>query len=230
MKSFVAFLGFAALILAGAKFLYLAEAALFPLDDYVPPEHRGPLHGFRIPGGIVLLAVLGPFVSRGLGLPWRRFGDAVIIAAPLALIGIRVGCFLNGCCFGKLSHVPWAISFPEGSLALAYQLKRGMVPAGSAWSLPVHPLQLYFAAAALLIGCALVAGRRQVGGDGALQFGFYALFFSSTAALETLRANFLTLNNLIVPVAALLSAVVVVSMLWKTQGTEMAIGDYRRVP
>ena len=33
----------------------------------------------------------------------------------VALAFGRIGCFFNGCCFGKTSSLPWAISFPYGS-------------------------------------------------------------------------------------------------------------------
>jgi hypothetical protein len=39
-----------------------------------------------------------------------------------------------------------------------------------------------------------------------LQLAFYALFFGSTAGLEPMRANFLTLNNILAPLAAVISA------------------------
>ncbi len=98
-----------------------------------------------------------------------------------------------------------------------------MVPA-------VHPLQLYFAVVALLITAALIAIRRQAVPDGALQLCFFALFFSSTAALEPFRANFLTLNNLVVPVAALLCGAIVAGMLFNLQRTEISVSDYGRLP
>jgi len=46
------------ILLVGSKLLYVAETTLFPAEDYVPPALRGSLHGFRIPGGALLLAVI----------------------------------------------------------------------------------------------------------------------------------------------------------------------------
>src|SRR5262245_439092 len=98
-------------ILAGSQTLYVAEAYLFPSDDYVPHVLRGSFHGFRIPGGILLLALTTRPVCRALGLPWRQFGDLLIPLAAAGLVVIRLGCFLNGCCFGKVSELPWSVAF-----------------------------------------------------------------------------------------------------------------------
>jgi phosphatidylglycerol:prolipoprotein diacylglycerol transferase len=66
------------------------------------------------------------------------------IVAPQIALGIalaRVGCFLNGCCFGKESDLPWACTFPPDSQA-------GWGPmAGKA----IHPTQIYSAIANLVI-------------------------------------------------------------------------------
>src|SRR5205823_5996367 len=54
------------------------------------------------------------------------------LCLPLGLgyaIG-RIGCFLNGCCYGKICEFPWAISFPAHA-------NWGMA------MLPRHPTQLY---------------------------------------------------------------------------------------
>src|SRR5258707_15094264 len=95
-RSAVALVALALVVLAGSKILYLAEARFFPFDDYVPEKLRGSLHGFRIPGGILALAAAMPIVCGALGLDWRPFGDRVISLAAVALIFIRLGCFLNG--------------------------------------------------------------------------------------------------------------------------------------
>jgi len=39
-----------------------------------------------------------------------------------ALIFGRIGCFLNGCCYGKPAELPWAVRFPYGSFAYRSQV------------------------------------------------------------------------------------------------------------
>jgi phosphatidylglycerol:prolipoprotein diacylglycerol transferase len=49
------------------------------------------------------------------------------ILAPSIMLGLafgRMGCFLNGCCWGATTQVPWAVSFPYGSLAFEDQVSR----------------------------------------------------------------------------------------------------------
>jgi phosphatidylglycerol:prolipoprotein diacylglycerol transferase len=45
-------------------------------------------------------------------LPVRRYLDILAIGLMLALAIGRIGCFLNGCCFGKPTELPWAVRFP----------------------------------------------------------------------------------------------------------------------
>ncbi len=219
-RSAVAIALLASSILIGSKLLYLTEAWLSPHDDYVPPFARGLLHGFRIPGGMLAVAVAMPLVCRVLRLPWRRFGDAVIPLAALALVFIRLGCFLNSCCFGKVTSVPWAVSFPRQSWVFWYHRSHGWLPSSAQASLPVHPLQLYFVLAAVATLAVLLwrpirsspspaPSRERVGVragyPGQRQLLFYLLFFGSTALIEPFRGNYLTLNNWLAPVATVVA-------------------------
>jgi phosphatidylglycerol---prolipoprotein diacylglyceryl transferase len=206
-------------ILAGSKLLYLAEAYWFPLDDYVPQEIRGSLHGFRIPGGILASGAALPVICRALNLSWRRFGDAVVPWAALALVFVRAGCFLNGCCFGKVSTLPWAVAFPRQSWVFWYHRAHGWVPGTAVSSLPVHPLQLYFLLAAGATAATLLWLQRRGSYDGCVQSVFYALFFGSTALLEPLRENFLTLNNWLAPLLAVVAGAVLVARALAVRGT-----------
>jgi phosphatidylglycerol:prolipoprotein diacylglycerol transferase len=36
----------------------------------------------------------------------------------------RIGCFLNGCCYGGVCDIPWAVQFPVGSPAYIDQVQR----------------------------------------------------------------------------------------------------------
>ena len=50
------------------------------------------------------------------------------LMAPSFMIGLaigRLGCFMNGCCFGGVCDLPWAVEFPVGSPAHIHQLERG---------------------------------------------------------------------------------------------------------
>lgn len=174
----------------------------------MPVEFRGPLHGFRIPGGVLLLAIGSPIVTWLFGVPFRRFGDLHIPLVALALVFIRSGCFLNGCCFGKLSHLPWAMAFPRGSVTFAYHAAHGWVAPGAPMSLPVHPLQLYLVIAAGVIFLVLQVATRWELASGHRQLLFYALFFFTSALLEPFRANYLTLNRWLDSSAAIVFAAV----------------------
>ncbi|MCL4215454.1 MAG: prolipoprotein diacylglyceryl transferase [Candidatus Hydrogenedentes bacterium] len=76
------------------------------------------------------------------------------VAAPYMALGEmfgRIGCFLNGCCWGKVSALPWAMGFPRASYPFRHQVQEHMLVVDADASLPVHPTQLYMAAGLLLM-------------------------------------------------------------------------------
>ena len=92
-------------------------------------------------------------------LVWRvsflRLVDTMALPT-LAIIAIqRVGCFLAGCCWGKVSSAPdhaWtAVSYPPGSFPYEQQAFLGQIPTGAEASLSVYPLQLYESLLVLLV-------------------------------------------------------------------------------
>jgi phosphatidylglycerol:prolipoprotein diacylglycerol transferase len=88
--------------------------------------------GLTFYGGLVAAVIAGVLYLKKRGQPVPEMTD---ILAPQIALGIaiaRIGCFLNGCCFGKESSLPWACTFPSDSLA-------GSVMDG----LSLHPVQLY---------------------------------------------------------------------------------------
>lgn len=182
----------------GSRLLYVAEQNLFPNDDIIPLELRAAGHGFRIPGGIILAALVLPLACRAFQLEWKRYADRLVLLLPVLLGCIRIGCYLNGCCFGALTAHDSVLSarFPPGSVAYFYQLNEGLISPGAAQSLAVHPLQLYFACAAALILVILILQRRYLAlPPGSSALAFIALFFSSSLILEGLRGSRLHLNE-----------------------------------
>jgi phosphatidylglycerol:prolipoprotein diacylglycerol transferase len=118
-----------------------------------------------------------------------RVADLAVIPFGAALVLARLGCFMAGCDYGKVSSLPWAVRFPAFSPAWRDQVHGGLVSSNRAQSLPVHPTQLYEALLGfVIIAVALVARRRtrEAGGVFALAAATYA---SGRLLIETVRGD-----------------------------------------
>lgn len=125
-------------------------------------------------------------------LPAADILDVMALGAPIGMAFGRLGCFLNGCCYGGLcASGSWlGVSFPPRSPAHAEQIGLGLLVSPDAWSLPVHPTQLYQAGHDFLLAGFLWFYLRTPGaprgGGIPLLFALYAVgrFF-----LEDLRGD-----------------------------------------
>jgi len=111
----------------------------------------------------------------------RRLSIGVVLdsgglAVPAALAVARVGCYLNGCCFGKSSDLPWAVTFP-----LSTQARMGM-PRN-----PVHPTQIYEIILDLAILIILLAVCRKFRYRGEIMLSFIMLYAVARFTLEFFR-------------------------------------------
>lgn len=114
-------------------------------------------------GGLVffgtLLAIL-PYTylyCKRAKIPPLPFLDLAIPSVFAGQAFGRIGCFLNGCCYGKPSALPWAVQFPPGSPPYEFHLAERMIPATATCSLGIHPAQIYAAVSATLIAAFLYA-------------------------------------------------------------------------
>lgn len=73
--------------------------------------------GMEFYGGFILatVCVVGYLVLWKHSLRW--YLDIIAPSAALGLAIGRIGCFLNGCCYGGVCHLPWAVRFPFSSPA-----------------------------------------------------------------------------------------------------------------
>jgi phosphatidylglycerol:prolipoprotein diacylglycerol transferase len=78
--------------------------------------------GLEFLGGVFLATVVLVFYMRHHKLPVRQYLDIIAICLMLAAGFGRIGCFLNGCCFGKPINLPWAVRFPYGSYSYCNQI------------------------------------------------------------------------------------------------------------
>jgi phosphatidylglycerol:prolipoprotein diacylglycerol transferase len=131
-------------------------------------------------------------VCRAHRLSLARLGD--LAAAPLggALFFARLGCFVAGCDYGKVTSLPWAVRFPAGSPAWHDHVNAGLVPASRTESLPVHPTELYEAVLGLvIIGVALALARRAWArrGEGRVFLAAAALYAIGRIGVEACRGD-----------------------------------------
>lgn len=77
--------------------------------------------GLELLGGVVLAITIIVFYLIYHKLPVRQYLDILAIGLMLALVFGRIGCFLNGCCYGKPTDLPWGIRFPYYSFAYVSQ-------------------------------------------------------------------------------------------------------------
>jgi phosphatidylglycerol:prolipoprotein diacylglycerol transferase len=96
-----------------------------------------------IVGCIVYLKLLRvPLLPIGdLALPYLALGGAIV----------RIGCFLNGCCWGPPTTMPWGVTFPLQSYAHVQHIQDGLIESAAEGPLPVHPTQLYNTLGLLLV-------------------------------------------------------------------------------
>ena len=119
----------------------------------------------------------------------RRFADLAVIPLGIALMLARIGCFLAGCDYGKVSALPWAVRFPAHSPAWQDHVAAGLVPIDRAESLAVHPTELYEAALGLaLVVLALGLARRRRD-DGRVFLIAAAVYAIGRLGIEELRGD-----------------------------------------
>ncbi len=79
--------------------------------------------GLEFLGGVVLAMGVLVWYLRHCKLPVRRVLDIMAIGLMAGLMFGRVGCLLNGCCWGKPTALPWGIRFPYRSFAYRSQIE-----------------------------------------------------------------------------------------------------------
>lgn len=139
----------------GARIIYCTvydPANLLANPLYLFQIYRG---GLSFHGGLLGTVVAAVLFARKKGIPFWNLADAMAIATPIGLAMGRLGNFINGELYGRVSYVPWAIIFKEGG------------------SQPRHPSQLYelFLEGFVLLGLLLFVKKKSTR-DGAIAFTF----------------------------------------------------------
>jgi len=134
--------------------------------------------GMALYGTVLFSAPLFVWYVKHYRLAGGTVADAFAPGLALFIAALRVGCFLAGCCFGKVCSADF-------SLAVRFPNPVGELPAGT----PVHPFQLYAAGSALFLFLILWFWRKRKRFDGELALFFMIYYPFSRFLLDFFRGD-----------------------------------------
>ena len=97
--------------------------------------------GFVSWGAVILVPLSLIIYYRIRRLPFWPYTDIVAAAAPIIKFFVRTGCLATGCCYGRPTHVPWAITFTDPRSTAYYFYPHT----------PLHPTQIYGMIGAVIV-------------------------------------------------------------------------------
>jgi len=164
--------------MTGARTVYVttywSEFANQPFSEIFMIQHGGLVYyGSVIGAGIAFFIYV-----RWKKLPGWKIADILAPSIALGNAFGRIGCLLNGCCYGRACDLPWAVRFPNQSAAWQQHFQAGLV-GKTAPSLPVHPTEIYDSLLnfMLYLGLAWLFRRKKFDGQVfAAYLTFYGLF------------------------------------------------------
>lgn len=128
-------------------------------------------------GGLIGASLATMVYAWKAGIPLWKLGDALAPSVALGNVFGRIGCLLNGCCYGRVCHLPWAITFPEVSRA---------APPG----VPLHPTEIYDALLNFAAYLFLAWLYRRKKYDGQI-FGLFLVIYACTRSfVEIFRGDY----------------------------------------
>ncbi len=148
------------------------------LDTISPVQSDGTIGiaGLIILGGLAAGIPVAWLFLRRRGIPFLKMADVMIPSLALGVAVGRVGCFLNGCCFGKPTDLPWGVVFPYGCYAAS------VFPDQS-----IHPTQLYSVLYNAVICIVLLLRSPHRKFQGELFYMYLLLYGIARACVESVR-------------------------------------------
>ncbi|HRY91326.1 MAG TPA: prolipoprotein diacylglyceryl transferase [Candidatus Gracilibacteria bacterium] len=129
--------------------------------------------GFSLYGGGIAAVLSGWLYYKMAGLNVYKMADTFIPFLGISVAMMRIGCFLQGCCFGVETTLPIGVKFPLLSPAHIHQMGiHGNFLEVNA----VHPTQLYELAAGVILSIIAFKMLRKNYADGVTMLTVVALF------------------------------------------------------
>ena len=164
--------------------------------------------GLILYGGLIAATVVTVIYLAIHRLNVLRYMDILGPSLGLGEFFTRIGCFLNGCCFGTPTDSACGVVFPPDSAAGYYY------PAT-----PIHPSQIYSSLGGLAIFAILIFLERYKKFDGFTALNFFMLYAVARFLIDFTRyyEGAMTVwglsQNQLISIAAFVAAAVI--MIWK---------------
>jgi len=158
--------------IVGARFVYVTtywqqEFANQPFREVFMIQHGG----LVFYGGLIGATVTGISFLVWKKLPIWKIADILAPSIALGSVFGRIGCLLNGCCYGYACDLPWAVHYPADH---------------NTAGIAVHPTQIYDALLNLTLyfGLAWLFRRKKFDGQ------IFALYLMGYAIFRSIAEHF----------------------------------------
>jgi phosphatidylglycerol---prolipoprotein diacylglyceryl transferase len=131
----------------------------------VGPSGQIGISGLILYGGLIAATFTAVIYLYRYKLSVAKFLDIIAPSLGIGEFFTRIGCFLNGCCFGKPTESPLGLIFPDNSVAGMYYP-----------DIHIHPSQLYNSFAGLGIFLVLLYVERFKRFDGFLALVYFMMY------------------------------------------------------
>jgi len=162
--------------LVGARTLYVVSYwqdsfAGQPWKEIFMVRHGGLVYY----GGLIGATVPTSIYAWRKKLPLWKIADALAPSIALGYVPGRIGCLMNGCCYGRPTDLPWAIHFPADH---------------ETQGIGVHPTQIYDSLLSLVLYLTLAWLYRRKKFDGQV-FAAYLVGYAVTRSfVEMFRGDY----------------------------------------
>ena len=165
--------------IAGAKLFMIVDSWPYYSADFSRLFSLSALRsGGVFYGGLLSALAVAYYYTRRHRMPWLATAD--VMAPGLAIghaIG-RLGCFAAGCCWGRETHLAWAVTFRDPD---AHSFT------GVPLNIPLHPTQLYEALGTAAIGAFLLWRYGRPHAAGTILGAYLALYSTFRIFVEFFR-------------------------------------------
>jgi phosphatidylglycerol---prolipoprotein diacylglyceryl transferase len=162
----------------GARIVYVTtywkqEFADQPISEIFMIQHGGLVYY----GGLIGATIAGMIYIHWKKMPLWKTADVFAPSIALGSVFGRIGCLLNGCCYGRACSLPWAINFPADN---------PLHPPTT----PVHPTEIYDALLNFVLYVFLAWLFRRKKFDGQIFATYLILYAVFRSIVEYFRGDY----------------------------------------